>query len=104
MVMAGKYYLIYSENVAEQIEKFTEHPLLLAENIQIKPVKLIEFEAIHIDQTLQQVLLWVNQADYPKALSIASKKRLWSVFYRSLAIPSVSFIKVLACLIIWMIV
>lgn len=98
MVMAEKYYLIYSENVAEQIEKFTEHPLLLAENIQIKPVKLIEFEAIHIDQTLQQVLLWVNQADYPKALSIASKKKAVvsflpiagdtvSQFYKSLGLP-----------------
>ncbi len=68
------YYLVYSDIVADSLEKVTQHPRILAENIQVSPVKLNDFEAIQVDDAHRQVLLWINQVDYPKALMIAQQK------------------------------
>jgi len=68
------YYLVYSDSVADRLEKLTQHPQILAGEFQISPVKLDDFEAIHVDDAHRQVLLWINQAEYPQALRIAGQK------------------------------
>jgi len=68
------YYLVYSDSVADSLEKVTQHPRILAEKLQISPVKLDDFEAIQVDDAHRQALLWINQAEYPKALMTARQK------------------------------
>ncbi len=74
MTVSKKYYLVYSENVADQLPQVVEHPLMVDRQVQVSAVKLAEFAAIHIDTSNQYVLLWIEQCDYPQALAIASQK------------------------------
>ncbi len=98
MTETKKYYLIYAESVVDKLPQVLDHPLIVERQLQVKAVKLAEFDAIHVDPSNQHVLLWIEQLDYPQALFIASQKSLivgflpvagdrFSQFYKSLGLP-----------------
>jgi len=66
MTSPRKIYLIYSPCVAEQISGIRSHPLIIEQGFNIRPVKLADLSALHIKETLNHALLWIEQKDYPK--------------------------------------
>lgn len=71
-----KIYLIYSTSVEDQLEKVSQHPLILERDIQIRPVKFTEMASIHTDDKLSHALLWIQQTNYPQALKTAYQKKM----------------------------
>ena len=93
MTSPRKIYLIYSPCVAEQISGIRSHPLIIEQGFNIRPVKLADLSALHIKETLNHALLWIEQKDYPKVLLFADQKHLSLGFLPIAGDPPSQFFK-----------
>ncbi|MDO9138966.1 MAG: hypothetical protein Q7U38_01385 [Methylobacter sp.] len=70
-------YLIHSDSLdAKQVSLITKHPLMAEYNVDIRPIKLMNLNALNINEKRNQALVWVSQAELQCVITAAYNKKL----------------------------